>query len=187
MKSTQESAARANPVITWLPDPVRSLDEKHRVATDQRTAIALSLVVLGFPFPERRRREHSDPTKRIQDQQILIAGNDRGALAGQRRRQHHIVIAVATNRWLECVRFHEREGLRKQPKSVPRIDVAVAELSREDVAQLVEEWAGRNDNVMSDAVFQQLTADAARDQRGDQDIRIEEQLHETRVNTSSSV
>ena len=37
------------------------------------------------------------------------------------------------------------------------------------------------------AVLQQIGADAARDEGRDEDVRIEEQLHETRLNTSSSV
>ena len=64
----------------------------------------LSLVVRRFPFPERRRRQHSDGLRGIQDQQILIAGDNRGALAGARSREHDIIIiTVATSRRLPSV------------------------------------------------------------------------------------
>jgi len=38
---------------------------------------------------------------------------------------------------------------------------------------------------MADAVLQQLATDAARDEGRDEDVRVEEQPHETRLNTSS--
>lgn len=41
--------------------------------------------------------------------------------------------------------------------------------------------------MMADAVLQKIAADPARDQSCDQNVRIKEQFHETRVNTSSSV
>jgi hypothetical protein len=63
----------------------------------------LPLRVLRFPFPERRWREHVDAQKRIRDQEILITGDDRDALAGQCGRQHDIVVAVATRCGIECV------------------------------------------------------------------------------------
>ena len=92
---------------------------------------------LRFPFPERRWREHADATKRIQDREILITGDDRGALANQRGRQHDIVVAVATRWGIECVRRHERERVGEQPKGGPRINRARAELSLQDVTKLV--------------------------------------------------
>ena len=61
------------------------------------------LLALRFPLPERRRRQHVDAPKRIQDQEVLIASDDRGALTGQCRRQHDIVVAVATNWGIERV------------------------------------------------------------------------------------
>ena len=41
--------------------------------------------------------------------------------------------------------------------------------------------------VLADAVFEQVAARAARDEGGDEDVRVEEEPHETRENTSSSV
>ena len=60
-------------------------------------------------------------------------------------------------------------------------------LSSQDIAQLVEQRSGRNDDVMADAVLQKIATDAARDEGRDEDVRVEEQPHETRLNTSSSV
>ena len=40
---------------------------------------------------------------------------------------------------------------------------------------------------MPDAVLQKIAADPARDEGSDQNVRVKEQFHETRVNTSSSV
>ena len=94
----------------------------------------------------------------IQDQQILITSNDCRAFTGQSRRQHDIVIAVATNRWLEYVWFDEREGLAKQPEGVPRIYVALMELPSEDVVKLVEERLRGYDDVLADTVLQQVGA-----------------------------
>ena len=48
--------------------------------------------------------------------------------------------------------------------------------SSQDVAQLVEQRSGTNDDVMADAVLQQLATDAARDEGRDEDVRVEEQL-----------
>jgi len=55
-------------------------------------------------------------------------------------------------------------------------------LSRQDIAQLVEQRSGRNDDVMADAVLQKLAADAARDEGRDEDVRIEEQPPDRAVN-----
>jgi hypothetical protein len=41
--------------------------------------------------------------------------------------------------------------------------------------------------VLADAVFEEFAAGAASDEGGDQHVRILEEVHETRVNTSSSV
>jgi hypothetical protein len=41
--------------------------------------------------------------------------------------------------------------------------------------------------VLAEAVFQKIAAGAAREEGGHQHVRVEEQFHETRVNTSSSV
>ena len=59
--------------------------------------------------------------------------------------------------------------------------------SRQDITQLVEQRSRRNHDVTADAVLQQIGADAACDEGRDKDVRVEEQPHETRLNTSSSV
>lgn len=127
------------------------------------------------------------PSKRIQHQQILIACNDRRALPGQRRRQHHIVVTVATCRSIEGARHHERERLREQLSRAPHIGRPLSELSLEHVAKFVEQRLRRDDDMLADAVFEEFLAGAAGDQRRDQHVRVEQQSHETRVNTSSSV
>jgi len=124
---------------------------------------------------------------RIQDQQILITTDDGGASPGHRRRQHDIVVAVATHWRLERIWRDQGERLAEQPNGASRIHRALMKFSRQDVTQLVEQRSGRNDDVMADAVLQQLATDAARDERRDEEVRVEEQPHETRLNTSSSV
>ena len=118
---------------------------------------------------------------------ILIASDNRSAFASQSGRQHHIVVAVATSWGIECVRRDEGERLRKQPKGAPHINSALAELPVENLAKLVQQRLRRDDDVLADAVFQKIAAGAAREKGGDQHVRVEEQFHETRVNTSSSV
>jgi len=53
--------------------------------------------------------------------------------------------------------------------------------SRQDIAQLVEQRSGRNDDV-ADAVLQKIGADAARNEGRDGDVRVEEQPHDRAVN-----
>ena len=150
-------------------------------------AINLPFFAQRFPFPKRRWREHSDVPKWIQDQEILIASDNRSALASLRCRQYHIVVAVATGWGIECVRRYEGERLRKQSEGAPHINSALPELPVEDLAKLVQQRLRRNDDVLADAVFEEIAAGAARDEGGDQHVRVEEEFHETRVNTSSSV
>ena len=121
------------------------------------------------------------------DQQILIAGDNRGALSGERSRQHDIVIMVATSRRLEYVGRHERERLLEQPKGRSNIHSALTKFSSQDIAKLVEQRSRRNHDVLANAVLEKIAADASRDESGDQDVRIQQQFHETRLNTSSSV
>jgi len=99
----------------------------------------MPLTVFGFPFPERRWREHLDAPKWIQDQEILITGDDRRTLAGHRGCQHDIVVAVATRRGIECVRRHERERLGEQVKGGPHINRTLAELPLQDVTELIQQ------------------------------------------------
>lgn len=153
---------------------------------NNRPAIGV-LLVLRFPFPESRWREHVDAPKRIQDQEILVAGDNRGALASHCGRQHDIVVAVPTRWGIEGVRRHERERLGKQLNGGPHINRALAELPFEDFTELVQQELGRNDSVLADAVFEEIAAGAARDEGGDQHVRIQDKFHDTRVNTSSSV
>ena len=101
--------------------------------------VDLPLPVLRFPLPERRWREREDVPKRIHDQEILITGDDRGALAGQCGRQHDIVVAVATRGGIESVRRHEREGLGEQLKGGPHINRALVELPLQDFTELVQQ------------------------------------------------
>jgi hypothetical protein len=125
--------------------------------------------------------------ERIQDQQILIARDNRGALTGARRRQHDIVIGIATNRRFKWDGRDECERFLEQASSRSHIRGALMKLSSEDVAQLVQQRSGRNYDVMANAVLQQVAAGAARNERGDEHVCIQQQFHETRVNTSSSV
>ena len=124
--------------------------------------------------------------KTIQDRQILITTDDGGASPVHRGRQHDIVVGVATHWRLERIRRDQGERLAEQPNGASRIHRALMKFSSQDIAQPVEQRARRNDDVMADAVLQKL-ATAARDEGRDEDVRVEEQPHETRLNTSSSV
>jgi hypothetical protein len=122
--------------------------------------------------------------ERTQDQQILIARDNRGALAGTRRRQHDVVISVATHR-----RFKrdERERFLEQPNGRSHIRSALMKLSNQHVSELVQQGSRRNQDVMANAVLQKIAAGAPRHESGDQYVRIQQEFHETRLNTSSSV
>lgn len=128
-----------------------------------------------------------DAPKRMQDQEILISGDDRGALPGHCRRQYDIVIAVATNWGIECVRRHERERLGEQLKGGPHINRALAELPLQDLTKLVQQRLRGHDDVLANAMLEEIATGAACNEGGDQHIRIQDKFHETRVNTSSSV
>jgi hypothetical protein len=117
----------------------------------------------------------------------LIARDNRSALASHGGGQHDIVVAVATGWGIECVWRYKGESLRKQPESAPHINWALAELPVEDFAKLVQQRLRGNADVLANAVFHEIAARAARDEGGDQHVRVEEEFHETRVNTSSSV
>ena len=64
---------------------------------------------------------------------------------------------------------------------------ALAKLSRQNITKLVEQWSRRDYRVMPDTVFHKVAAETARQERGDQHVRIQEEFHEMRLNTSSSV
>jgi hypothetical protein len=125
--------------------------------------------------------------KGIQDQQILIAGDNHGTLAGARRRQNNVVISVATSRRFKWDGRYDRERFLEQPDGRSHIRSALTKFSSQDVAKLVQERSRRNHHVVPDAVLEKIAADAARHESGDQHVRVQQELHETRVNTSSSV
>ena len=62
-----------------------------------------------------------------------------------------------------------------------------AELPLQHVTKLVQQGLRRNDDVLADAVFEEIAAGTARDEGGNQHVRIQEEFHEMRVNTSASV
>ena len=175
-----EPVGRHRQPLTQLPDGVvrllrldpRKLHTWSFAACGRCCCTEPRLPVLRFPFPERRWREHVDAPKRIQDQEILITGDDGGALAGQCGRQHDIVVAVATRWGIECVRRHERERLGEQLKGGPHINSPLAELPLQNLTELVQQGLRRNDDVLADAVFEEFAAGAARDEGGYQHVRI---------------
>jgi hypothetical protein len=113
-------------------------------------------VALRFPFPECCRREYTDATKGIQDQQILITTHDGGALACQRRRQHDIIVAVTTHRGLERIGYDQGERLSEQSNGGPHVDRALVEFAGQHVAQLIQQRSGRNHDVVADAVLEKI-------------------------------
>jgi hypothetical protein len=74
-------------------------------------------------------------------------------------------------------------------ESIQKVHVGLplAELPREHVVQFLEKRLRPSDGVLADAVLPQIGTSAQGDERLHQDVRIEGQPHETRVNTSSSV
>ena len=143
--------------------------------------------MLGFPFPEGRWSHNADAVKRIEHLQILISSDDRHAFAGHCGRQDDIVIAVAAHRWVKDLWRDEREGLGKEINGRARVHLSLPKLTDEDVAKLVQQRLRGNDGVTADAVLQNITAHATRDQRRDEHVGVERQFHDTRPNTSSSV
>jgi hypothetical protein len=125
--------------------------------------------------------------ERIQNQQILIARDNCGALAGARRRQHDVVISVATHRRFKRDGRDERERFLEQPNGRSHIRSALMKLSSEHIPELVQQGSRRNQDVMANAVLQKIAAGAPRHESGDQYVRIQQEFHETRLNTSSSV
>jgi hypothetical protein len=80
----------------------------------------------------------------------------------------------------------QRERLSEQLKGGPH-NRALAELLLQDITELVQQRLRRNDDVLASAMLEEIAAGAARDECRDQHVRIQEEFHETRVNTSSSV
>ena len=66
-------------------------------------------------------------------------------------------------------------------------DRPLADLPFQNFTEFVQQRLRRHDDVLADAVFEEIGAGAARDEGRDQHVRIQEEFHETRVNTSSSV
>jgi hypothetical protein len=120
-----------------------------------------------------------DTSKGIQHQKILVAGDDRRTVPAERCRQHDIVVSVAANWLIECFGDDEGERLGKQLRGGPRIERALTELPFEDLAKLDQQWLRRDDDVLAHAVLEEIAAGATRDQRSDQDIGVEQQLHDT--------
>jgi hypothetical protein len=96
-------------------------------------------VLLAFPLPKRGGGQNSNLLKGIEHEEILITSDDRRAPAGHGGREDEIIIAVAARRRLQDGWGDQCEGLREEPNSRSHVRVALAELPREDLAQLVEE------------------------------------------------
>jgi hypothetical protein len=78
-----------------------------------------------------------------------------------------VLVAVTAMIFVGGVDTFERIRCGEQPNGAPHIDDALMEFARQDIAQLVEQRSGRNDDVMADAVLQKIGADAARNEGRD--------------------
>jgi hypothetical protein len=103
----------------------------------------------------------------------LIAGDNRGAPASQRRGQHDIVVSVATYGRFERHGCDQGKRFSEQLLGVAHVGRALMEFSSQDIVKLVEQQAGRNHGVMADTVFEKVATDAARDESGDKHVRIQ--------------
>ena len=84
-------------------------------------------------------------------------------------------------------RCHQRERVSEQLNGRINVDRALPELAFGHVPQLVQQLLRRDEGVLTDAVLEEFVTGAARDEGGDEHVRVEEKPHETRENTSSSV
>jgi hypothetical protein len=75
----------------------------------------------------------------------------------------------------------------EQPNGRSHIRRALPKLSTQHLSEFVQQWPRSNHDAMTNAVLQQVAASAARNERGDEHVRIQQQFHETRLNTCSSV
>jgi len=57
----------------------------------------------------------------------------------------------------------------------------------QDAPKFVEQRSRGNHDVVPDALLQKIAAGATRDEGRDEYVRVQQNFHETRVNTSSSV
>jgi hypothetical protein len=62
-----------------------------------------------------------------------------------------VFVAVTAMIFVCGVDTFERVPCGEQPNGDPRIDDALTEFARQDIAKLVEQRSGRNDDVMADA------------------------------------
>jgi hypothetical protein len=69
----------------------------------------------------------------------LIAADDGGTFARERRRQDHIVVVVATDVGFDWARLDENELLGEESDAAAHVCWALTELAAQDVTKFVEQ------------------------------------------------
>ncbi len=98
-----------------------------------------------------------------------------------------IIVAVSTDLPRKCCGFHQNDPRSQKFKSLVAFFFREFEFPMEGVVHLLEDSIGKDHFMFQEAVLQQFVSDALRDESRDQDVGVQNQSHETRLNTSSSV
>ena len=127
-----------------------------------------------------------DAAKSLEHEQIIVAGHDEIGAAGDRCRENDIVVGIAANALWQRHRF---DDFTEIGKIGDRGDYGRAQepFTAQDANELVTQWRGPDNFAKIDSLFDQLAAKASDRKCGEENVRIEQDSHETILKTSSSV
>lgn len=119
-------------------------------------------------------------------QQIIIASNDYIGFAGERRREHDVIIFVAIDALTQSCRRDDL-GLVMERSQHWQLIRSRLKFVAQRGTQFMHQWLRCDDRVRQYPNSNQVPAEAIRNDSSDEDIRVEDDPHDTVLKTSSSV
>lgn len=135
---------------------------------------------------ELTRAQDRDALMVTQDKEIIVTGDDRFGLSGERGSEDPVVIRVATDRRVKFARLNP--GCEAVVESEQWQAVGVeTKLLLQRFHELIPKRAGKDRRMIRKMDLDNLATEPFREDSGYQDVRIKDDPHEISRNTSSSV
>lgn len=139
---------------------------------------------LRVELPEFAGSHNRDGPELPKRAQIVVARDNHGTVAGNGGPEDHDIVLVAARTGVEGRRLNDTTLGPKQVNGGAGVDRSLTELLRQHPLKLGQQRLRRDQFVLAGTVFQEIGTRAPGHERGDQHVRIQDDLHDVRSKTS---
>ena len=146
-----------------------------------------TLSMFGLSFlepPEVPRKNDGRPAVRLEFLKGFVTRDKAITISGNGRADNWIVIWIRTAGTLQLGWLHDDAATSQQSEDFFAFGRVETELFRKHRPQFIEDVIGQDDDVLKGAVFEQLVACSMRHERGNKDVRVQHDSHDTLSKTS---